>query len=465
MSGTFSSFGTALSALRYNRVAMDVASGNIANVGTEGYTRRKVDSSAVGGPDVPAIWSRYDGAGDGVRVDGVNRMTDELLDVRSRREHGNQAYLDVRQTALERVETGVGEPGGSGVSAALAKMRAAWHELANAPGSSAARAQVLAGASTVVDAFKAQARNVQGEAADQRLGLQGDVAEVGTLATELANLNGAVAAGRANGDDVNTLLDRRDQITLRLSELTGATATTRADGTADVSLGGVALVSGTKAGTFVLSSGVTAAGDADGSPIGFTVTAADGTSATLAGGIGGQVGGRRELLDVTLPAYLTRVAGVAKDFADQTNAQHALGYDAAGAAGGALLSYDPADVLGTLGVAITDPAKLAASSVAGGGLDAGNASRLATGPGVEGSYQRVVTDLGSSVLEAQRRAANQQVLTTQVDGAREQLTGVNLDEEMVNMLAAQHAYEAASRVMTTLDSVLDTLINRTGLTH
>ncbi len=168
---------------------------------------------------------------------------------------------------------------------------------------------------------------------------------------------------------------------------------------------------------------------------------------------------------MTLPGYLTQVAAVAKDFADQTNAQHALGYDAAGNAGGPVLSYDPADVLGTLGVAITDPAKIAASSVPGGGLDAGNAARLATGPGVEGSYQRVVTDLGSTVVESRRRAANQQVLTTQVDGAREQLTGVNLDEEMVNMLAAQHAYEAASRVMTTLDSVLDTLINRTGLTH
>ncbi len=195
---------------------------------------------------MPAIWSRYDGAGDGVRVDGVNRMTDELLDVRSRREHGNQAYLDVRQTALERVETGVGEPGGSGVSAALAKLRSAWHELSNNPGSSAARAQVLSGAGTVVDAFKAQARNVQGEAGDQRLALQNDVAEVGTLAHELADLNGAVASGRANGDDVNVLLDRRDQITLRLSELTGATATLRPDGGADVSLGGVALVSATR---------------------------------------------------------------------------------------------------------------------------------------------------------------------------------------------------------------------------
>jgi flagellar hook-associated protein 1 FlgK len=66
-------------------------------------------------------------------------------------------------------------------------------------------------------------------------------------------------------------------------------------------------------------------------------------------------------------------------------------------------------------------------------------------------------------VESRRRAANQQVLTSQVDGAREQLSGVDLDEEMVNMISAQRAYESASRVMTTVDSMLDTLINRTGV--
>ena len=62
-------------------------------------------------------------------------------------------------------------------------------------------------------------------------------------------------------------------------------------------------------------------------------------------------------------------------------------------------------------------------------------------------------------------AATQQLLTTQVDSSREQLTGINLDEETVNLLTAQRSYEAASKVMSVLDSVLDTLINRTGVTR
>src|SRR5688500_4504953 len=107
MSGSFASLNTALSALRYNRVAMDTASQNIANVGTEGYTRRRVDGATAGTPTTPAVWSRNQNAGGGVRISGVTRMTDAFLDARVRAEHGKQAFLDVRQGVLDRLETGI----------------------------------------------------------------------------------------------------------------------------------------------------------------------------------------------------------------------------------------------------------------------------------------------------------------------------------------------------------------------
>ncbi len=461
MSGGFSSLNTALSALRYNRVAMDVAGANIANVSTEGYARRRVEGAAVAGPSQPALWSRYDGAGDGVTVTGVNRMTDELLNVRGRREHGNQAYLDVRQASLERIDNGVGEPGENGVAASLADLRSAWHELTLNPTSESARAQVLSSARDVVDAIRVQARNVESEAGDQRVHVLNDVTEVNTLAQGLADTNRAIAAGSLNGSDVGVLLDKRDQLTLRLAELTGAKATVRSDGGADVTLNGVPLVTGSQAGSLTVASGVTPTGDSDGAAVTFAVVDSSGAT-TVPPGIGGELGGLTDLLTTTLPAYLTGLGAVAKDLADGVNTQHMAGYDAAGTAGTAMFSYDPADILGTLSVAITDPSLVAASSVTGGGTDVGNAELLATGPGVEGAYQRLVNGLGTEVLESARRAANQQVLTSQVDGAREQLSGVDLDEEMVNMISAQRAYEAASRVMSTVDSLLDTLINRTG---
>jgi len=464
MSGSFTSLNTALSALRYNRVAMDVASGNIANVGTEGYARRRVNAESVGAPSQPAMWSRYDGAGDGVTVSGVDRMVDALLDVRARREHGNQSYLDVRQAVLERVETGIGEPGDSGVAAAIADFRSAWHDLANNPGSDAARAQVLGRAASLADAIRVQARNIDAESGDLRVRALADVAEVNTVAADLAATNKSIATSNLNGTDAGVLLDQRDQLALRLSELTGATATQRADGGFDVSVNGVALVTGQNAGTLQIASGITATGADDGSPITFTITDSSGTTAVPAG-MTGDLGGVTDLLTTTLPAYSSGLDAIAQQLADEINTQHQAGYDAAGNPGLAFFSYDPADPAGTLAVALASPDEVAASSIAGGGLDAGNATALAGATGVEDSYQRLINGFGTEVASVRRLTANQQVLTSQVDGSREQLSGVNLDEEMVTMMSAQRAYEAAARVMTTVDSVLDTLINRTGLVH
>lgn len=461
---SFSSLNTALTALQYNRVAMDVAGGNIANVGTEGYARRRVNAEAVGASATPAMWSRAVGTGDGVKVGSIDRMVDPLLDIRARREHGNQSYLDIRQSVLERVESGIGEPGDSGVAAAIADFRTAWHDLANNPGSDAARSAVLGRGATLSDALRIQARNIESESGDQRIRVVADVAEVNTVAKDLASTNKSIAVANLNGTDAGVLLDKRDQLAMRLSELTGATATLRSDGGFDVAVNGVPLVTGANAGALEITSGITPAGASDGNPIAYQITDASGTTAVPAGMVG-EIGGVTDLLTTTLPAYTAGLDAVAKQLADEINTQHQAGFDISGNPGVAFFSYDPLHPAASLAVALTSPSELAASGIAGGGLDASNATALATATGVEESYQRLVNGFGTEVASVSRLAANQQVLTSQVDGSREQLAGVNLDEETVSMLASQHAYEAAARLMTTLDSVLDTLINRTGLTH
>ena len=131
-------------ALQAHQTALQVTSHNIANVATEGYNRRRVDGESMGAPVVPARWSTYEGAGSGVRTSSIVRMNDVLLDNRARTEHSSLSYLQLRATALARMESGVGEPGDSGVSAAMADFRSSWQDLANDPGGNAARGQVLA---------------------------------------------------------------------------------------------------------------------------------------------------------------------------------------------------------------------------------------------------------------------------------------------------------------------------------
>jgi flagellar hook-associated protein 1 FlgK len=122
--------------------------------------------------------------------------------------------------------------------------------------------------------------------------------------------------------------------------------------------------------------------------------------------------------------------------------------------------------MASLTVAITDPTKIAASANAGGpNHDGGIALKLAelAGKGPDLEYRKLIVGLGVESQTAQRRAEIQQSITDRIDAYRDADSGVNLDEEMTNMVAYQQAYNAAARFLTSVDEMIDTLINRTGL--
>lgn len=437
MSGTLSSLNNALTALQYQRSALDVAASNVANATTEGYTRRRVNGETVSNSTTPAMWSKATPAGEGVKATNIERMVDPILDARARREHATQSYLDVRADALARVESGLGEPGDKGVAAALSSFRTSWQDVKNNPDSEAARTQVLEKASTLVSAIAAQVANVNGEMQDQQSRLETTVVEANKVAEQLAATNKNVVSATLNGVDTTALMDQRDQLAMRLSELTGGKVTIQANGVADVAVGSHELVS------------------LD------TSTPID--PADLPAGLGGELGGINDLLTTTLPAFKTGLDGVVTALAGQVNGIHATGYDLDGNPGQPIFDFDAADPAGSLSVAITNPRELAVSKNSTGDYDGSIATALGAANNAGDAYKTLVNSFGSSVNSAKGLSATQQLLTSQVDGARDQLSGVSLDEEMVGMLASQRAYEAASRVMTVVDSVLDTLINRTGL--
>jgi flagellar hook-associated protein 1 FlgK len=434
---------------------MDVASGNVANAGVAGYTRRNVVGQTVGAPAVPALWSRWDGAGAGVQAAGVERMVDPLLDARSRLEHGSQSFLDTRAASLARVESTLGEPGDTGISAALAAFKQGWQDVANNPDDGAARSQLLARANTLVSAIHSQADSVSSEWSDQRTRLDALTTEVNDIATDLASLNESIQVAYNTGNDAGVLLDQRDQMTMRLAELTGASTDLQTDGTATVTVQGVDLVNGSTASTFAVAGATDMAAQAT-SPVTFSIGGSPGSSALPSG----EVGASLDLLNQTLPDYLGKLDGWVATMSTAVNDQHVQGMDANGVDGGAFFTGSTAT---DLQVAFEDPDLIAAADQGAGALDGSNADALGNLPLGSEDYRRLITDFGSEVASANRVATNQSILTDQVDASRESLSGINIDEEMVNLLAAQRAYEGAARVMTVMDSVLDTLINRTGL--
>ncbi|MGH3497780.1 MAG: flagellar hook-associated protein FlgK [Nocardioidaceae bacterium] len=456
MSSTFGSLSTALSALQYNQSGLSVASGNVANADVAGYTKRTLLGQTAGAGAIPAMWSRADVAGSGVSIAGVQRSVDAFLDARSRTENGRVAAAKVGADSLGRIEGAVNEPSDTGLQAHLSAFWSSWSTLATHPSDPAAQQGVLAAGQVVTGDLSSTAHAIDSEWTGARTQLDGVTADVNTTATELARLNHDIKLAKVTGTDANDLLDQRDLLTAKLATLTGADVSLQPDGTASVTLGGQNLVVGENA-TAVTVTGAGSMASVGGNPIALQV---GGTTVSVTSGT---AGGLVDLLDTTLPGQASALDGVASTLASTVNAQHHLGYDANGTAGGDFFSGATA---ATIGVAITDRSQVAAAA-APGTVDGANAAALAalasSGTGPDATYRTFVSDLGSKASVANQAVSSGQLLASSVDASRASLSGVSTDEEMVSLVTYQRGYEAAARVMTTLDSMLDTLINKTGV--
>jgi flagellar hook-associated protein 1 FlgK len=444
---TFGGIEQASGALDAARYGLSVVSQNIANAGTTGYTRQAAQQASVdGAPGVPSIYTRPTGPG-GVTITGTTRLNDPILDARSRTEHARSGSTDTTASTLSAIEGVFPEPSDNGLSEQLNDFWNSWASVANDPGSTAPRTVLLQKAATVTSTLNAMSTTLSDIGASTAQSLDQGVAAANSDAGQLATLNGQIAVATATGANANALLDQRDVLLGRLSASVGGVATINPNGSADVSVGGQPLVSGVS--TTALS--VT----------GTSQVAVGATTVALAGG---SAAAEVLALTSTIPGYQSRLDAVATALAGSVNSAQAGGYDLAGNAGGPLFTGSSA---ATIGVAIVAPTALAASGTPGGNLDGSNALALSrqgtAAASPDTTYADLVGSIGSAASLANQQQVTQAAVTTSVDALRTSVSGVNYDEEVSNMLTFQHAYSAASRVLTTVDSMLDTLINHTGL--
>jgi flagellar hook-associated protein 1 FlgK len=460
---TFSGLNAATTALWAQRRALDVTGQNIANVNTEGYSRQRVDLQAIGGSTVPAFYSTSPGIGAGVSADDVQRIRDAFLEGRGHTEHANGARLLVEADTLEQVETAFREPGDTGIQSLLAEMWDGWDDVANDTKTDAARTQVLERLQTLVGGLQFSNASLEAQWSQTRENLDVLVKDVNEAAATIADLNKAIRNATQAGLPSNDLADKRDVLVMRLADQIGATVRPGQFGTLDVVVGGMSLVNGSSASKLAV------AGPTDPDLLTATdqprvVTAAGGYPIAVDGTAGGQV----NALTAIIPRFRDQLDTIAASLAAALNAGQAAGFDRDGVAGGPILGPAGTVTAANIALTFTDPKLIAASGIGGGpNLDNSNADKIAKlrdePLGVDASYRKMIVELGVQASVAIRNQDIQAVITTQVDAARESVAGVNLDEEMTNMLSFQHAYSAASRMITAIDETLDQLINRTGL--
>jgi flagellar hook-associated protein 1 FlgK len=456
-----SSLTTALSALYAQRRGLDVTGHNIANANTEGYSRQRVDLVANGGPMAAAIYSRWNGVGQGVDVAGVERLRDAFLELRSAQEHGVLGELSTSQQLLARIELSFGEPSDLGLAAQFNDYYASWGDVANNPTDMAARRALLESAQTLTSNIRNAAQTMDTLRSDLVGQATAQLDAVNNAAASIADLNKNILDNTNAGLSPVDLMDQRDLLVAKLSEMVGVSVKSVEGGVVDVFVGGTAIVRGATAESLTLT-------DTAGPPRMAGITwAKDGYPATVSGGsISALINGANYTIDGD-NGYLAKLDAMAVSLRDTVNNVHVGGKDLYENAGvdfftgnGALDIQVSADLL-------ADPRLLAASSAGGGYADNTNALALSAlagdADGPDQLYRAMIVELGVEAQAVNRRVGIQTAVTAQVDDARDAQAGVNLDEEMTNMLSYQRAYEAAARFMTAIDQMLDTLVNSTGL--
>lgn len=467
MPSLFAGINIALRAVLSHQQAVEVIEHNVANASTPGY-RRQAAVLAAAPPYAPPSLQRDLTAGQmgmGVMVERVRRFNLEFFDGRYRREIADANRWELERDTLRQVEATLAENTSDGLTPKLDAFWASWQALSADPANTALRGEVRARAIALAEGFNHRAQALNAIRADQDLSVTQRVAEVNTLAAQIANLNAEISRVKSVGDQPNDLMDERDRALDRLAEVAGAVSHEQPSGEVVVSIGGHALVVGHS--TFGLT---TSPDPANGNLA--KVSWADGQ--TFSAGRG-ELAGLLDARDRAIPAQTAGLNAAAFALAGRVNTLHQAGYGTNNAIGlNFFNTFTTTDYALELKVSanvdtLANIAAAAAPNSPGDGsmaLAMTNVQReLLMNGGTATLNQYYTAQVGALGLEIQRAAdsADDRALVAKsLDDQRESVGGVSLDEEAANLVQSQRAYQAAARLMTTVDEMLDRVINGMG---
>jgi flagellar hook-associated protein 1 FlgK len=440
---------SALSGLTAMQTAMNAASQDISNVNTPGYTRTRVDLATVMGG---GIWD----SGSGVTVTSVQQLRDAFLTASANNATADSAQAQVASDGLSNIESVFGESATStsGIASQLDAFWSSWDDLANNPSVAGGQQTVVANATSLAQALNSKS-NELAAAQNQALGqASSDLDQVNQSLKQIASLNTQITALGANNANANGLIDQRGQLLTTLAGLAGTTSRTESNGSVTVLSGGMRLVQDDVSDTLSLST----------TQPGVIMSKLAQESVPLNGGT---IGGLSTLARTTIPTYQAQLDSVATSLASTVNGQLASGYTSSGVSGTTLPMYTSTNgpvsaATITVNSALTASSGQLALSSAADGSDTKNAQIMAelgsstTGPDM--IYRAAVGQLGLESAGAQAASATADAHMSSASAASDSVSGVNLDEELANMLQFQQAYQAAAKTLTTLNTTVQSLL-------
>ncbi len=424
--------------VRAYQTALNTTSENIANAGVAGYSRRSTTMTEVSRTNSVALGQTTNLVGDGVYVSGIARAADSFRSAEVRRAGADLARTETGIQWLDRIETALG---GNQLDDRLTAFFNAAKGVAADPAASAPRSVMLESAAALANSFAGSGRAIDAAMGD--LGAAGREAANGLsgLSQSLLRVNRGLARVDPGSSGQAALLDERDRVLEGMSALIDAHVSIDNVGRATVRAGSAAgpvLADAESAGTvtFVINNaGATS----------FAVFR-DGVKSLL-GSNGGVVAGITDSAQRIAAARET-LDTVAQEFVDGINAVQAGGRDLSGAPGAPLFANGPGST--DIVLVLNDPRGIAAAAPGEGQRGNGNLTDLAalrTGGRFETRLDDLITGNAAALSAKVSVAQAQGAIHDTAIVARDSTTGIDLDQEAVDLMRFQQAYQASSRVI------------------
>lgn len=464
MAGLFGTLNTAGGGVRAQQVALQTTGHNLANANSIGYSRQRVTMEA----NLPQSIAGIGQIGTGVLINGITRVTDEFVVMQLQNETASLVRFEQESEILGQLEALYNEPSTTGIAHQMSELFVSWGNLASNPESITSKSMVIRRTETFLDTVNHTMNKTNGLIKETENLVSKDVLDFNELAEQLKSINDQIFYATVQGERPNDLQDTQDMIVGNMKNIAGVDVSTDKYGRKFITLDGETIVDKNSVVALEVSETV---------PAGVKVGNVELT--INSGSIKGLQDSRETVIE--------KQADLASFVDNLTEAINAIQTDN-GTGGipffkGANGSYevnpdlldDPSQLVtgesmtndiagdGSRAKAIADLQNISLGENSTYEADSMSFTNDPSGSTLFSQYNEIVTDLGIIKQQADNMAANQVDLTALLEQRQASISGVDINEEVVNMIQFQSAFQANSRVITTIAEMLDTLINRTGV--
>lgn len=475
MLGLFGVLNMGARSMGVQRAGVEIAGQNLANVSNPAYARQRVAiTSSI------TVQSEVGPQGTGSEVANIVSMRNAILDNQIQSEASAHGMLQAKQNALQYAQAALGTQidrmasgaegataaqgvgGGHSIADSLGELFSAFQSLSSNPTSMAERQTLMMKAESLASQFR-QLDSRIGQLNNQlNRTIDSDVVMVNQTLTNIASLNDKITRMEAiSGGSANDLRDMRQAQIEELAKYVKMDLSNGAGGAINVAIGGVDMITNNQVvdtiETYTFGSNT------------YIQSAANDVHLTLNAGIltSGSIQGTIQARDVGIADVRSSMNTIANILIAQVNSIHGTGYSMNGSTGAQFFTGSDAATIGVNSALVTDPSLIQASGVSGATGDNQVALSLAQlsqtefiyGQTLSQAYSQTVAAFGQELSTVNNDLANQDTVDNMLHSQRDSIGGVSLDEEMTDLTRFQKAFQASARLITTVDEMLDTLVN------